>query len=281
MRSLSRAGWALVPSLFVAASARAELELPQPSPLARVMQTVGLTEIEVEYSSPAARGRTVWGGLVPYNQHWRTGANVNTIIRFSRDVKIGGVDVPAGAYSLHTVPGKVAWTLIVNRKTDGTGSGSYDESQDVLRTKVQVKEGPKRERLSFVFSDTTASGTNLDLEWAGVQVRLPIEVHTEKQVDAVISASMKGLWREPAMAARYLVDAGRDLDQALELADRSINIQQTWYNTWIKARVLGDKGEIGDARLLTERALELGDDSGAFSFYAQQMKTALKTWSSK
>ncbi|MEL6184185.1 MAG: DUF2911 domain-containing protein [Myxococcota bacterium] len=275
---LSYGSLLLVPTLFIAHPARADLELPQPSPAAKVMQTVGLTEIEVEYSSPAARGREVWGKLVPYDQHWRTGANRNTLIRFSGPVEIGGQKIEAGEYSLHSIPGKISWTLIVNTKTTGTGSGNYDEKQDVARVKAQALSGPKRERLTFVFADTTRSSTRLDLEWAGVKVGLPISVATDAAVDKAIERMASGLWREPAAAARYLVDNKLDLDRAHKLATRSLELASTWYGQMVLGMVLEAKKDTKGAIAATEKALTMGDESGAFKFYEGEMKKKLAVW---
>ena len=265
-----------VPVLY--SPARADLELPRPSPQARVMQTVGLTEIEVVYASPAVRGRSVWGDLVPYDQIWRTGANANTLIEFSGPVKIGGQAVETGTYSLHSIPARAGWTIILNRKTDGWGSDTYDEKQDVLRTVVTAAPAPARERMTFLFRETTETGTFLDLEWAGLRVTLPIQVETDATADAAIEREMAGLWRAPARAARYLVDQREELDRALALTDRSIALRKTWYNTWLKARILGQQGKKKEAVQLAQEALEMGDDSAGFRFYSGQMKEALKRW---
>jgi hypothetical protein len=279
---MMRASAALLGALLLGPGiASAQLELPQASPLARVMQTVGLTEIEVEYSSPAVRGRKVFGDLVPFGTHWRTGANRNTLLRVSGPVSIGGQEVSAGTYSLHTIPGPSAWTVIVNRKTDGGGSSSYDSELDVLRAQVTPTQAPFRERMTFVFSNSTDDGTRLDLEWATLRVSLAIEVPTAKQVDAAIDRSVGNLWRPPAQAARYLVDQGRDLERALQLVDRSLAIEENWYNLWVKARIRDQSGDRRAAIRLTRRALDRGDDSGAFRFYSGQMKAALETWSKR
>lgn len=279
MRTASAGLLAVVPTLLLFTSAaRSEVQLPRPSPLARVMQTVGLTEIEVEYSSPAARGRQVFGGLVPYGEHWRTGANANTIIRFSKPVTIAGKKLPAGAYSLHTIPGKSIWVVIFNKKTDGGGSSTYDKKQDVLRVQVPALRAPNRERLLFLFTDTTDAGTNLDLEWAGVGVRIPIQVDTKAQVDEEIAKLGDKEWRPLAAAARYLLEQGRDFDRALSLVNRSIAIESTWLNLWTKARILAARGEVAPAVALTKQALEKGDESSAFKFYSGRMKAALRAW---
>ena len=270
-----------LPVLLMADAAHAQLSLPRTSPLARTMQTVGLTEIEVEYSSPSVRGRTVWGDLVPYNQHWRTGANINTLVKFSGPVELGGTKVESGTYSLHSIPAEGSWTIILNRKTDGTGSGTYDESQDVLRYKAQVTTAPSRERLTFVFANTTSTGTDLDLEWAGLRVRIPVKVPTNEAVDKDITEAIEGMWRTPAQAARYLLEEKRDLTRAMELVDHSIKLEENWYNLMIKGRIYAANGNVKKAKKYTKKALSKGDESGAFKFYSEQMKTSLEAWSAK
>lgn len=265
-------------TLGAAQTARAELALPAPSLKAKVMMTVGLTDIEVEYSAPAKRGREVWGKLVPYGQIWRTGANANTLIRFSEAVKIGGTQVEAGTYSVHSIPGKDAWTVVINRKTDGWGSESYDEKQDVVRASVKPSAGPQLERMRFVFEQADNAGVKLVLQWAGVSVPLPIELMTTAQVAKGVEAELGGQWRAPAQAARYYLEQEKKLDRAMELVNASIALKPTWYNQWTKARILNAQGKNAEARPLVEKALASGDDSGAFRFYSQQMKAALKDW---
>lgn len=266
------------PFIFHAVDAQAELKLPQPSPYAKVMQTVGLTEIKVKYSSPAVRERKIWGELVPYGQIWRSGANKNTIIHFSGPVTIGDTKVEGGKYSFFTIPGESEWTVVLNKNTEHWGAGGYDEAKDVVRVKVKPESTPARERLTFFFSDTQKNVTHLDLEWAGVRVRLPIHVNTDEQVSANITQEIEGLWRVPANAARYLVDNKQDLDQAMKLVEQSIELKKNWYNLMVKGLVYAEKGKVKDAIKVTKKALKHGDESGAYEFYAGQMKASLAKW---
>src|SRR5215472_17176281 len=94
---------------LVACPAFGQLQLPRPSPAAKVTQTVGLTEITVEYSSPSVKGRKIWGGLLPYGQVWRAGANQATKVSFSKDVTVAGTPVAAGSYSFLAIPGEHEW----------------------------------------------------------------------------------------------------------------------------------------------------------------------------
>jgi len=263
---------------IVLAALAAQPELPQPSPSASVMQTVGLTEVRVDYSSPAEREREIWGALVPYGELWRTGANEATTLAVDREVKIGGADVPAGTYALYTIPGETEWTVIVADNAGAGGTSGYTEEKDVARFTVSAEDGPDLERLRFVFVDTTKSATTLRLEWAGRRVAIPIEARTDAQVEASIRAAVESAWRPHAVSARYLLENDGDLTRARALVEASVEIREVWYNRWIHARVLHALGKDRDAKKQAKRALALGDDSGAFNFYSRQMKEALKDW---
>src|SRR5476649_1158911 len=110
---------------LLAAPAFAQLELPRPSPTAKVSQVIGLTEVTVDYSSPAARGRKIYGGIIPEGKLWRTGANLATKITFNKEVEIGGSKIPPGSYSIFSIPGEGQWTLIVNKVFQQGGTDQY------------------------------------------------------------------------------------------------------------------------------------------------------------
>ena len=120
------------------AAAAQQLELPRPSPSAKVSQVVGITEIAVEYSSPAVKGRKVFGGIVPLGELWRTGANGATKVTFSKDVTIGDKPVPAGTYALFTIPAKDSWTVIFNKNPNQGGTDQYKQDLDQLRFEASL-----------------------------------------------------------------------------------------------------------------------------------------------
>jgi hypothetical protein len=162
-----------------APAAEKKEEKPRPSPAATVTQVVGLTKITVEYSSPAVRGRQIYGGqVVPYGQVWRTGANEATRITFSNEVQVAGTSLPAGTYGLFSIPGEKAWTFILSKDAKQWGAYEYKQADDVARVPAGAPEAiPPRERLVFIFSNTTDDGsTRLDLEWEKTRVSLPIKV---------------------------------------------------------------------------------------------------------
>jgi hypothetical protein len=266
-------------SLLLAATAHAQIDLPRPSPVARVMQTVGLTEITVDYSSPGVKGRPIWGALVPYGEIWRTGANAATKITFSKDVSVAGTKVPAGSYSLHTIPTKGAWTVILN-KNPTAATREYKKELDVARFEVKPGTIAPRERMIFTFAGTTDEGTSLDLEWEKLRLSIPIKVDTAAQVAANIKALEGGAWRPWNSAARYMLEARKDYDAGLALVERSLSLKEEWLNVWTKAQLLAAKGKHKEALPLAEKAQALGQKA-EFFFFADEVKKALVEWKKK
>ena len=267
--------------LLVPSKVSAQPELPRPSPSAKVTQVIGLTEISVEYSSPAVKGRAIWGALVPYDQMWRTGANAATKITFSRDVSFGDKAVPAGSYALFTIPTKAAWTVILNKKAEQAGTGrDYKADLDLVRFQVHAKPAPHRERMTFLFSDFTDDKGSLDLEWDKLRVSIPIKVNTEEQALANIAKGLDGAWRTYANAARYLAETKKDYDTGLKYIDQSLTLKEDWFNLWIKATLLAGKGKTKEAVGLGEKAYELGKKAEYF-FLEPEMKKTLAEWKKK
>ena len=267
--------------LTAAATAGAQqLELPRASPGAKVTQTVGVTDITVEYSSPAVRGRKIWGGLVPYNQVWRAGANAATKITFSKDVVIGNTPVPAGAYAFFVIPTPGKWTLILNKDANQFGAFTYKKEDDLVRVEVRPQPAPPRERLAYGFSTFTDATASLDLEWEKVKVSLPIKLHTEEQVAASIKGLENGGWNPWAQAARWELDQ-KHYDTAAQLVEQSIQIKPTWLNTFVKAEVLAARGNYKEARALAEKAHEMGMQQPKGFFMKPEVEAALKAWKTK
>lgn len=254
-------------------------ELPQKSPGAQVRQEVGITTIEVIYSSPAARGRTVWGELVPFGEKWRTGANAPTRVSFEHDVSVGDKPVPAGTYTLFTIPTESTWTVVLNKDPKNEGVFAHDAAQDVARIEVPSSEGPARERLIFLFEDTTDEGTKLVLEWAGKRVAIPIAIDTKGHVKKSIDATMASAWRPLFNAGRYALDADNDPERALALFEKSIAIHASWWNHWWAAQTLQKLGRNADARQHAEKAKELGKGDAVYDrAFAKDVDKALAEW---
>jgi hypothetical protein len=257
----------------VSSTARAapEVDLPRESPAARVFQQVGLTDIEVDYASPAIKGRTIWGGVVPYDKPWTISANQPTTIRFSKDVEVAGKAVAAGTYRLSALPGKTEWTLLFGKDDGAKPDG------DAVRVKVRPKAAPTREHLAFLFSDFSEDRATLDLEWAKLRVSIPIATHTTEQVLAGID-ELDNTWRSYANAARYMLETRKDFDAGLKYADQSLALKEDWYTYWIKAALLAAKHDYKDAVVQGERAYELGQKVGAGFTLEADLKKALADW---
>lgn len=146
---------------------------PRVSPNAAVSQTIGTTEVRITYGRPQVKGRTIFGELVPYDEVWRTGANEATTFSVSSDATIEGEPLPAGTYSLYTIPGTDTWTLIFNNVANQWGT-NYDQAEDALRVEVSPESAPSREMMTFLFEDVTDTSGTCVLHWD--EVRVPFEI---------------------------------------------------------------------------------------------------------
>jgi hypothetical protein len=246
---------------LVAPSAFAQLKLPRTSQKATVTQTVGLTDVTISYSRPGVKGRVIWGDLVPYDKVWRTGANEATSIVFSQDVTINGKPLPAGTYSLHTIPGKSAWTVIFNKKAEQWGSYSYDDTQDALRVQVTPTTGANQEWMEFAFEDLTTDAATVTLAWEKVRVPFKVGTKTTEQALANIRQTLSGEvkeWNVPYGAASFAFNNNLDKSEAMKWIDQSISLKETFWNLRLKAQMLGKDGKTKDAVAVAEKAIVVG-----------------------
>jgi tetratricopeptide (TPR) repeat protein len=240
---------------------------------------VGLGDFSVDYSSPAVKGRSIWGGLVAYDKPWRTGANAATKLTSSQDFIFGGKKVPAGSYALYTVPGKASWSVVLNSSLEAWGNDGYDAKKDIARIAAKPEATDNHERMTFAFDETTDDGTQLTLAWEKVRVRVPITVETKAQVKQNIDKSLADAWRPHFTSARYLLDNNGDLDQALGYIDQSIAIKPTWWNQWVRAQILSKKGKKPDAVASAEKATQLGKGDRTFEgYFKADVTKAVAEW---
>ncbi|MCK7523313.1 MAG: DUF2911 domain-containing protein [Ignavibacteriales bacterium] len=142
------------------------------SPKAAVIQTVGFTEVRIDYSRPGVKKREIWGKLVPYDAVWRAGANEATKITFSTDVTVEGKKLKKGSYSLFAIPGKNDWTIIFNKVADQWGAFEYNESEDALRVKVKTEKAIWQEWLSYTINKASDTSAVIRLEWEKLKFHL-------------------------------------------------------------------------------------------------------------
>ena len=256
----------------------AALELPRKNPIAKVSQQVGLTEISLEYASPAVKGRRIWGEVVPYDRPWSLSAGHAATVRFSRDVTIGDRSVAAGLYRLYAIVGKGSWSFVLNKTTDQPDNGGdlrFDAG--AIRIRAQIKPCQFRERLTFIFSDFTDDTASLDMEWEKLRASISINTNTAKQVMVGIN-ELDSMWRSYANAARFMLETKKDFDAGLRYADQSLALKEDWYTLWIKAALLAAKHDFKEAVEEGERAYQLGQQLGDGFVLEPELKKNLSDW---
>ena len=260
----------------------AQLQTPAPSPFQTISQKVGLTDITLEYSRPSMKERKIFGGLVPYNEIWRTGANASTKITFSDAVEIGGKTLKAGSYAIYTKPGPQNWEVYFYSDADNWGTPqNWDESKVAATVKAAVMPLPmKIETLTMSFDDLSNDSASLGLIWEDVYVAVPIKTFTDKMVSASIDQVMSGPSPDDYYrAAVYYLESGKDMNQAKKWIDKAIEKREQpafWYHrqqSLIYAKAGDKKGAIEAAK----KSLELAKAADNSDYIALNTKS-LKEW---
>ena len=269
--------------LFAATAAFGQVRSPRPSPKASLMQSVGLTDITINYNRPGVKGRAIWGALVPYDKVWRTGANEATTIQFSEDVWINGQKLAKGLYSLHTIPSTGDWTVIFNSVAEQWGSYSYTEEKDALRVKVTPQTAEHREWMSFEIPEMTTDTAKIVLRWEKVAVPFTVDTKsTERTMTAFRNAlNPQPDWRTPYMAADFAFNnkgAATDAEMTAWL-DQSLKANQNIANLWLRARVAERAGNRAEAIRFGEQAAAAATAQQA-DFKAEVMRN-VEAWKKK
>lgn len=254
---------------------------PAPSPSSTIKQQVGLTDVKVEYSRPSARGRTIFGDLVPYGEVWRTGANENTKVHFSDAVTIGGTEVPAGTYALYTKPGETSWDVIFYSDTKNWGTPqNWDESKVAAKATVEAQKSPmKVETFTITLQNLHNNGADLGMAWEDVYVAVPIEVPTVKKAMKNIDNKLNGpSANDYYSAASYYLDEGKDLQKAKKWISKAVEMNSDAY--WImrkKALIHAELGETQQAIEAAKKSMEKAKKAGNMD-YVRMNEKSLKEW---
>lgn len=216
-----------------------------------IKQVIGLSDITVTYHRPGVKGRTIWGGLLPYDQVWRAGANEPTLITFSDPVTINGTKLGAGTYRFLLIPGKTEWTLIFNTEVKNWGT-IYEEKYDSLKVKVQPVAIPHEEWLSFSLTDLTPTSARVVVAWEKLAVSFTAEFATLAKIESQV-----GDWRVLNQAARYGLAEKFSPEQAMVWVERSLVLNRTAANVRTKAELLAQKGNFKEAIALAEESIKL------------------------
>jgi len=256
-------------------------DLPMPSPESETEQMIGLAEVEVSYSRPSMKGRTIFGDLVPYDEMWRTGANKCTTLETGEDIIVNGKNLAAGTYSIFTIPGKEMWTIVFNNNTELWGTGGYNAEEDALRVEVKPSMmSDKVETFTIDFSDVTTSSAHLNIYWESTKVSVKIEHDYMDKALANIEASLQeaqGAFRTFESAAEFYIDNEMEADKALELARRSVEMNEVFWNVYTLSRAYANKGMYDEAIKAAERSLELSEAAN-YAPYIKRNKENIAKW---
>jgi len=277
-------------------TSEAQLRLPRASPPAGVWQTIGVTDVKITYNRPAVKGRKIWGDpppdakgestldnqntrpagmpIVPYGHIWRTGANEATQFEVTDDVLVNGSPLPAGKYSLHTIPGRDEWTIVFNSTANQWGSFNYDPAKDTLRIKAKPSTvAENQEWLEFRIEPTSENAATITIAWEKVRVPFTVEI---KDVAAVTLAKARKAvedaarddWQTPFNAANYAkqnkadAEAAKWFAQALNAIDEQLKTKENFQNLSRKANILLAAGKRDEAIAVAEKAIAKGKADG-------------------
>ncbi len=274
---MSKFRFLLIPCLLLIAawcSAQStQLDLPLQSQGAKITQTIGITNITINYHRPLVNNRKVWDGLVPYGQVWRAGANLNTTITFANDVSIDGKPLPAGTYGLHMIPTEGDWTVIFSKQHDAWGSFSYKESEDALRVTVKPQPTDFHNALTYDFDQLKPDSAVVVMSWDKLAVPFTVSVDVNKIVEASLQNQMRGLsqytWDGWDDAATYLVDNKVDLNEALKWENNSIQNEDRFENEMTKSRILAAMGDNAESAQAKQKALSLASAQQLYGYGRQ------------
>ena len=280
---------------FTSQIAVAQVRTPRPSQKASVTQTIGVTDVTITYSRPGVKGRKIWGDalpsqeakgeatlddqnvrpkdapIVPWGHAWRTGANEATQFVVTDDVLVNGQKLPAGSYSLHTIPNKDEWTIIFNSVANQWGSFNYDPTKDTLRIKAKAEAvNENQEWLAFTFDPVSDNSAQVNIRWEKLRVPFKVEVPdvkalTLQKARAAVAAAKPDDWRTPFQAANYVLssDDKTNAAEAMGWLDQSIKVKEAYQNLALKARVLAAQGKTAEAVVMGEKAVVLGKEAKA------------------
>ncbi|AIG29821.1 DUF2911 domain-containing protein [Flavobacterium psychrophilum] len=277
----------IVALIFMIASytIEAQVKLPQMSPKSTLIQTVGLTDIDIEYHRPSAKGRVVFGGLVPFDKVWRTGANENTTITFTDDVVINGSPLKQGKYAIYTIPKPDIWEVIFYSDTNNWGNPEvWDESKIVLKVNAKPEILARNvETFTIGINNTDSNFANLEISWEKTIVPLKIEVPTQKLTMSSIDKTLSG----PSAAdyyssAQYFFQSNGDLNKALSYVNKAydLNDKKPYWYTRLKSQI---QAKLGDKKgaIETAKSSLAGAQAAKNEDYVKMNQDSIADWSKK
>lgn len=261
----------------------AQVKTPAPSPMCKTTQTVGLTDISLEFSRPGVKDRTIFGGLVPFGEVWRTGANACTKISFSDDVRIDGHALKAGQYALYTIPGEQEWEVIFY--SDVSAWGLPEEwKEDLVAVRIRVAPvalAHTVQNMLLWIDNITNDRASLLLMWDRTLVPLTIDVPTEELVMKTIHRTLDGPTANDYYAAgRYYFESGKDKNQALDYVRKANTMDARYWTLRMESLILADMGQTREAIAVAEKSLAKAREAGNAD-YIRMNEASIAEWGGK
>ncbi|HEY1661811.1 MAG TPA: DUF2911 domain-containing protein [Verrucomicrobiae bacterium] len=242
------------------------IHFPDASPACTLKQRVGLTDIEIDYSRPGAKGREIFGGIVPFGTVWRTGANQATRITFSTPVKLEGKEIPAGTYGLFTIPDKSDWTVILNKDANQWGAFQYNQKDDLVRFQVApISIGVPIETFTIEFNRLRDESAVLNLAWDTTVVPIHLTVDVSSTLVPQIETTMAQPGRKSDalyfQAATFYYDHDLDMTNALNWVNAGLadNPNIAFEMLHLKAGILAKQGDNAGAIAAAKQSTDLAN----------------------
>jgi hypothetical protein len=235
-----------------------DLKLPALSPTSKITQEFSTSSIEISYSRPSARGRKVFGDVVPYNAVWRTGANSATKVKFGEDVTMGGQVIKAGEYALYTIPNATEWEVILNKGVGNWGNAGYVTTDDVARFKVKSsKLSTPVSTFTINIADITATTCNIEMKWENTKVTIPVKANNEERLATSIDKAINNPTIPYYQVASYYFENGQNTAKAYEYVNKAVDQNPKAFYMWaLKARIAMKLGKKADAIAAAEKSIE-------------------------
>ena len=261
----------------------AQVKTPQASPKSTITQMVGLTNVEIVYSRPSAKGRDVFNNLVPFGKLWRTGANENTLITFSDDVVIDGKTLAKGKYALFTTPRADNWEVIFYSDTNNWGNPeNWDETKVALRTTAKPEMlGKNVESFTIGINNLDNNFAHLEISWEKTLVAIKFEVPTQKIATASIEKALAGPTAGDYYAsAQYFFQSNGDASKALTYIDKALDMSKDkpFYYFRLKSLIQAKNGDKKGA-IATAKISLAGAEAAKNQDYVKMNKDSIEEWS--
>jgi len=259
----------------------AQIKTPAPSPSCKVEQSVGLTDVTLEYSRPGVKGRTIFAadGLVPSGKLWRYGANQVTKITFSDDVNLGGKDVKAGSYAVLVTPTNINWTFNLYNYNERYWSDYQEKTPDVSFSVATKPSGANVETFMIFFDNIKDDSADLVTMWADANVKVPMKVVVDETVMAAIDKTMAGPSKgDMYTAASYYYNSGKDLNKALEWIQKANDREdKKFWQVRRESQILAKLGRYKEAVMVAQTSMALAEKAGNME-YVKFNKEAIAEW---